>query len=102
MPLTQSQRSVLFVAGDLSGDRHMERLVRKYADKHPGDRLLALGGQALGLAVQERGGHMDRRHHRMQCNRAVLGGKNLCMGPMAVLQNEESCEKASGGCRGSL
>jgi|GEM_PF-131278 len=51
-----SRPSVLFVAGDLSGDAHSARLAERLAERHPGFILHALGGRSLGAAVQRTGG----------------------------------------------
>ena len=53
---TDNRRSILFVAGDLSGDAHSARLAERLAERHPGFLLHALGGRSLGAAVQRTGG----------------------------------------------
>lgn len=56
MSRVKSRRSVLFVAGDLSGDHFSARLARLTAARHPDLVLHALGGGRLGEAVRATGG----------------------------------------------
>lgn len=56
MPGARSRRSVLFLAGDLSGDTHAARLARRLAERHPDFTLHALGGRQLGGVVAPTGG----------------------------------------------
>ena len=50
------RRTILFIAGDLSGDTHSSRLVERLAARHPGFLMHALGGKHLGDAVKRTGG----------------------------------------------
>jgi len=50
------QRAVLFVAGDLSGDAYMARLVERLGERRPELQFHALGGRQLGESVESRGG----------------------------------------------
>jgi len=50
------RRSVLFIAGDLSGDAYTSRLAQCLADRHPDFILHALGGRHLGEVVKKTGG----------------------------------------------
>lgn len=56
MPGADNHPSILFLAGDLSGDAHTARLARLLADRHPEFRLHALGGRKLGEVVTATGG----------------------------------------------
>jgi len=53
---TDHRPSILFVAGDLSGDAHSSRLAERLTERHPGFLLHALGGRSLGAAVKRTGG----------------------------------------------
>ena len=50
------RRSVLFLAGDLSGERYAARLARAFAGRHPEFSVHALGGQELGKLCVQTGG----------------------------------------------
>jgi len=50
------RRSILFLAGDLSGDAHSALLAQGVADRHPGCTIHALGGKRLGEVVKKTGG----------------------------------------------
>ena len=56
MPTTSRTRSVLFLAGDLSGDLNAARIATRLAERHPGWRLHVLGGRHLGAAIAGTGG----------------------------------------------
>lgn len=56
MSRVETRRSVLFIAGDLSGDHFSARLARLTASRHPDWTLHALGGRQLGEAVRPTGG----------------------------------------------
>ena len=49
-------RSILFLAGDLSGDAYSARLAQCLAERHPGYMVHALGGKNLGRVVKKTGG----------------------------------------------
>jgi lipid-A-disaccharide synthase len=48
--------SILFIAGDASGDIYTARLARRLAERRPGWILHALGGRHLGAAIEGSGG----------------------------------------------
>lgn len=56
MEPSDHRRTVLFLAGDLSGDTYSSRLVERMADRHPDILMHALGGKYLGDAVKRTGG----------------------------------------------
>ena len=56
MPGSNHRRSVLFIAGDLSGDAYTAQLAERLADRHPDFVLHALGGRRLGGVVKRTGG----------------------------------------------
>lgn len=53
---THRCRSVLFIAGDLSGDAYSAKVAERLAVAHPEWKLHALGGRRLGEVVQRNGG----------------------------------------------
>ena len=53
---TNQRRSILFIAGDLSGDIFTSRLAERLAERHPAFILHALGGKHLGDVVERTGG----------------------------------------------
>ena len=56
MPGSNHRRSVLFIAGDLSGDAYSAQLAECLAERHPDFILHALGGRRLGGVVKRTGG----------------------------------------------
>jgi len=56
MPDSDHCRSILFIAGDLSGDAYTSRLAQRLAERHPHFILHALGGRQLGEVVKKTGG----------------------------------------------
>lgn len=56
MPGSNHRRSVLFIAGDLSGDAYSSHVAERLADRHPDFLLHALGGRRLGEVVKRTGG----------------------------------------------
>ncbi|MCX6968782.1 MAG: hypothetical protein NTV93_01335 [Verrucomicrobia bacterium] len=56
MPGSNHRRSVLFIAGDLSGDACTAQLAERLAERHPDIVLHALGGRRLGGVVKRSGG----------------------------------------------
>jgi lipid-A-disaccharide synthase len=56
MQNTSRSRSILFLAGDMSGDLYTSRLAKRLADRHPDWTLHALGGRHLGAAIEGTGG----------------------------------------------
>jgi lipid-A-disaccharide synthase len=44
----ESQKTILLIAGDLSGDINTARLARTVRERHPGWTLIAIGGEHLG------------------------------------------------------
>jgi lipid-A-disaccharide synthase len=53
---SNTSRSILFIAGDLSGDAYTSRLAERLAERHPDFILHALGGKQLGHVAERTGG----------------------------------------------
>lgn len=51
-----SRRSILFLAGDMSGDIYASRIAKRLSFRHPDWTLHALGGRNLGAAITGTGG----------------------------------------------
>lgn len=56
MERNKHRRSVLFIAGDLSGDAYSGKLAQRLSMSHPELELHALGGRSLGEIVRRTGG----------------------------------------------
>ena len=52
-----SPRSILFLAGDVSGDFYAAKVARETLQRHPDWTLHALGGRHLGAVISESGGN---------------------------------------------